>query len=368
MKLVCLLAYFLAYLIAGECKIHQLKSANEKGLKKRPLHQKKSLGIHNFEPIVVAAEASVPSSSVVVPPSSNNSVKVLQLAFYGSLGCIMPYLPMYYKSLGISPGYIGFFGAITPAINFLVSPLWGMLADTTNSHKQIMLLTFIGSVIVRCACAYKPKNLIWLSFLVALSAILSAPVKPLMDSAVMSLLTDKADYGKFRVFGQMGFGIGAYVGGLFLGKEMQKMFIVHALLSTVTACIMLNFTPKPTLLKEGRKGFFFTEKVKEKLDIKTCLKLVGSDHQILIFFFVVFLIGVSSGVVENFAYVRLLEIGTTSDQIGICRLVSSISGAPMFWLSGNLTKAIGVDGVMTMSLLSYCLRFFINFFIRLRSI
>lgn len=31
----------------------------------------------------------------------------------------------------------------------------------------------------------------------------------------------------------------------------------------------------------------------------------------------------------------------------------------MFWLSGRLTKAIGVDGVMTMSLLSYTLRFLI---------
>ena len=79
----------------------------------------------------------------------------------------------------------------------------------------------------------------------------------------------------------------------------------------------------------------------------------------MIFFFVVFLIGVSSGILENFAYVRITEIGATGKHFGIFRLVSSLAGAPMFWLSGHMTKVIGVDGVMTLSLLSYTIRFLI---------
>ena len=40
----------------------------------------------------------------------------------------MPYIPMYYKSLGVSANFIGILGAITPAITFIASPLWGLLA------------------------------------------------------------------------------------------------------------------------------------------------------------------------------------------------------------------------------------------------
>ena len=35
---------------------------------------------------------------------------------------------MYYKSLGVSANFIGILGAITPAITFIASPLWGLLA------------------------------------------------------------------------------------------------------------------------------------------------------------------------------------------------------------------------------------------------
>ena len=70
-------------------------------------------------------------------------------------------------------------------------------------------------------------------------------------------------------------------------------------------------------------------------------------------------IGISSGIIENFAYVRAAELGASGRCIGVCRLVSSLAGAPMFWLSGQVTKAIGVNGVLTLSLTSYLLRFLI---------
>lgn len=99
--------------------------------------------------------------------------------------------------------HIGILGAITPAITFIVSPIWGIVADTTGRHKRIMLLTFIGSVMLRCLLAIQKGNIILLAILVASSALLNAPVKPLMDSAVMSMLKDKSDYGKSRLFGQL---------------------------------------------------------------------------------------------------------------------------------------------------------------------
>lgn len=73
-------------------------------------------------------------------PSSLQTINILMLLFYGTLGAVMPYLPIYYRFLGVSDAQIGILGAISPAITFLVSPLWGALADTTgNSNRTIII-------------------------------------------------------------------------------------------------------------------------------------------------------------------------------------------------------------------------------------
>lgn len=96
----------------------------------------------------------------------------------------------------------------------------------------------------------------------------------------------------------------------------------------------------------------------KKTDIKGGLRLLGKNSDALIFFFLVFVIGTSSGCIENFAYVRVREVGGTGNNMGILRLVSSLAGAPMFWFSGPMTDALGTDVVLALSLLAYVARFF----------
>lgn len=66
----------------------------------------------------------------------------------------------------------------------------------------------------------------------------------------------------------------------------------------------------------------------------------------------------SSGIIENFAYVRISEVGgSRGNCLGVCRLVSSLAGGPIFYLSGAITNKIGINNVLSLSLVSYVLRF-----------
>jgi MFS transporter, PPP family, 3-phenylpropionic acid transporter len=85
---------------------------------------------------------------------------------------------------------------------------------------------------------------------------------------------------------------------------------------------------------------------------------------VLFFFFLVLVVGISSGVIENFAYVRMREVGGSGKEMGLSRLVSSLAGAPMFWFSGTLTEALGADRVIVLSLVSYVVRFLIYAFMQ----
>ena len=80
---------------------------------------------------------------------------------------------------------------------------------------------------------------------------------------------------------------------------------------------------------------------------------------VVVFFVAVFMAGLSSGIIETFAYVRILEVGGTGRDLGLCRLASSVAGGPMFWLSGAISRALGVNTIIMITFVSYVLRFMI---------
>lgn len=302
---------------------------------------------------VGAASAPVAADEARRKATTLITIKALFLLFYGSLGSVMPYLPVYYHALGLPDKQIGLLGAITPAVTFVVAPLWGALADQTGRPKDVLIFTFVMSVVTRLLFVWR-TTFGWLSVLVFITAILNAPVRPLLDSSVLALLDDKKEYGKQRLWGQFGFGLaGCCVGPLLMSKRFggyKAAFMAHAMISVPTLLIMMRFQPKP--------------QKKESPRFREGLVLLARNPDAVIFFTMVFVIGVSSGVIENFAYKRLRECGGEGTVMGVSRFVSSLTGVPMFWYSGHITKRLSVMGVLILSLVSYVLRFFIYASIR----
>jgi len=217
-----------------------------------------------------------------------------------------------------------------------------------------MIATFVGSVVLRCFMGYiDNKDVMLLGLVVGLSAVLFAPVRPLLDSATMAMFEDKSQYGKSRLFGQVGFGLGSFMVGPLLGAaHIKLMFLVQAALALPTTVLMtaIPATAKSTQSASAQK----TERTAQMQDLYAVLR----DPAVGFFFLAVFLMGLSSGIIENFAFVRMSEVsGTGTLAMTISRLLSSLAGGPMFWLSGAIIKAIGTPAVMILTLLSYVVRF-----------
>ena len=240
---------------------------------------------------------------------------------------------------------------MTPAVTFLASPIWGAIVDSTGQYKTIMLLTFIASVLTRLLTIQSNVrgNIVLFTIVVALSAVFSAPVKPIMDSAAMGLLKDKADYGRTRLFGQLGFGVGSYITGFFLSKVAESLFYVQAALAVPAAILMIRFNPKQ-IEKEKEK--------ESKVSLKEGLSYTLKDINMLVFFAMVFVIGASAGLIETFGYVRLVELNAKQNNcIGTLRLVSSLVGGPMFHFAGPIARRIGIHGILSLTLLAFVARF-----------
>lgn len=348
-------------------------------------------------------------------------IKLLFIAYYSSLGALMPYLPVYYHSLGHSGQAIGLLGAVKPLTTFLVAPLWGIISDYYQKPGFIMQLTFLSSLVLQLLLPLN-DSVHYLVAMVFITAVFNAPVKSLIDSMVMDKLNkdDRGQYGRLRLYGQLGFGLGSSIVGTFITNRSfvpvapstsapppgMNQFIQGTMevieeigaasaateQSTKKAIETLSYLLQSSIQKlsnmRGYKlafvayGFmsipaFLAMKAFQRFDSgEVTPKSSGTESKIkgsprilqginmllhnadaMLFFFLVLIVGITSGIIENFAYVRLREVGGTGKEMGICRLVSSLSGAPMFWFSGPLTEKLGADRVLVLSLISYIFRF-----------
>lgn len=363
-------------------------------------------------------EANNPTAPAPASKKVLQSMRLLYLTYYASLGALLPYLPVFFHSLGHPGSAIGLLGAVKPFTTFLVAPLWGILSDRSNNHVSTLQFTFVSSLIFQLLVGMN-STLNGLIISVFMAAALNAPVKSLIDNIVMSKLTseeDKYQFGRMRLWGQLGFGVGSSLVGSLLSafpsdsatgntaptasfstpvptlekaetaavstckactalvemtrnllgrtrplKGYEWAFFAHAVLSIPVFFCIRAFQPRKEdlVLEEGTKKKNGGEvEEKKKTDIGEGLRLLTKNKDALIFFFLVFVIGTSSGCIENFAYVRVREVGGTGNNMGILRLVSSLAGAPMFWFSGPVTEALGTDVVLVLSLLGYVARFF----------
>ncbi|OEU12306.1 MFS general substrate transporter, partial [Fragilariopsis cylindrus CCMP1102] len=255
-------------------------------------------------------------------------IRILFFTYYASLGSLLPYLPVYYHSLGHGGQIIGMLGAIKPFTTFLVAPLWGVISDQSGSPFRVLYFTFLISLVGQLLVSWR-HDPSWIMYMVFITALFNAPVKSLLDSMVMANIKNSKLYGRLRLWGQLGFGVGSSVVGIILSKsqqaqQQQQDSSLGDTTATVAAAIAILF----------------------------------HNSDALLFFFLVLVVGISSGVIENFAYVRIREVGGGGREMGLSRLVSSMAGAPMFWFSGPLTELLGADRVLAFSLINYVVRYF----------
>ena len=306
------------------------------------------------------------SPSAEKDPAALPLLRLTYFCFFFSLGSLLPYLPVYYHQLSLPGRVIGYLGAITPFTTFVFSPLWGYLADFNNSAKSILLFCYTLSVLLRASMPFFAKTPDLLMLNVLLMSIFNAPVKSLLDSTSMSLIP-RGSYGRLRLYGQLGFGVGSSGMGILLSKgpgsslNFNNAFRLHFAASLPTIGIAW-YLRKTANAEKKRKAIEEVAPKRVRPNFRAGLKLVLNTPTFLLFFFLTFTIGLNSGIIENFASIRMREVGGTGRDLSMSRFFSAAAGVPMFWHAGTISKKLGTPLVLTMTLVAYSLRFFIYSF------
>ena len=254
------------------------------------------------------------------------------LAYFAAANGLVTFRNAYFQEIGLSGGEMGFLGALLIGGGLLAQPLWGMVADTFNATKQVLL---IGIVMSGLAALLFPlaDTVTWtlqLLIVATLSvSVFRAPIVPVITSMVLS---EGIEYGHVRAVGSLAFGIGSFiVGWVITVTGLTAIFYVYALGMGVLFVTVLRIDdPSADMSPDLRRD---------------ALSLLG-NRQFALLLVVGIIVGSVISADAAFLSVYMLELTGSDDLTGIAWLVKTVGEASLF----VAVTAIGFDNRTLLSM------------------
>jgi len=263
--------------------------------------------------------------------------KAFYLLYYGAAASLLPFLPIYYQSIGLSGKEIGVLVAIPPLLMLVGAPLWGGLADATHQHKRLLMLAVSLALISVVALSLTSRFVIFIP-VVAAYALFIAPVMPLIDNTVMEMLGERrSKYGKQRFWGAVGWGIAALLVGWWVERSgLHWTFIIYIVVMSA-GLLVIWFLP----VRQTSIGSKFWQGLRSLL----------LNWQWAIFLLLVFIGGTILSMISSFLFLYLNDMSASKTVMGLSLTVATISEMPVLFFSEHILKRWSARGLLTFALL-----------------
>ena len=264
--------------------------------------------------------------------------------FYFTLGASMLYFSQFFEIVNISGGQSGMIFAIGSFLAMAFQPVLGYINDKTKKSKEI-LITITGVIFITLFLMNYINSFMGILILYSFYAIAVFCEMPLMDT--VSLTTHYA-FGKIRLWGSIGFAVGALVSGKVIEIFGSSSFLyLGAAASIITGIIILKIPVKINNLHGDD----------EKVDLK---KLLTNKRYIVFVMVSILFLGTNNGHNSYFA-VYFKEIGGSMALLGTTIFLMTLSEVPFIGVSTKLISKKGVEFVVTLAVLCMTVRWGVYF-------
>ncbi len=256
---------------------------------------------------------------------------------YAGMAMVLPYMVLFYQSLGFNGPQIGLVAGITPLITMLFAPFWTGLADASGRHRLILSLTLLGAVltitIIPAFTAFIPILL-----LAVLYAAFTAPANAFADSATMYMLRDeKEKYGQVRVGGTIGFGISALLAGMLVQSFSLKIaFYGCAVLLLASLAFSQKLVHNPHRASQQAGADF---------------RLLLSNPRWLLFLAMAFAGGIAIAGNNTYFFPYLKELGAPESLMGLALTIGTLTEIPVLFFGHYLLRRFKPYGLLILAML-----------------
>ncbi len=244
--------------------------------------------------------------------------------FFSSVGLWFPFLNLHYQqNVGLGQQQIGLLSALSTLVTVIGSPLWAGVADRLNLHKRLLTLILIVAPI-ELVILVLARDFGVLIGLVCVQALISAPISPLADSAVLELLGDeKHRYGSLRFWGSVGFGLTAFAGGFIIERfGINTAMVGYLLLMWLAAAATTRLPRSPAIVQPK---------------LRDLSRILGDSRWIMLVLALV-LVGICAASLMSFFPLYMADLGGSTSWYGFTTFGSSVSELPVFFLAPLLIQ------------------------------
>jgi MFS transporter, PPP family, 3-phenylpropionic acid transporter len=283
----------------------------------------------------------------------------LRILYFFAFACQSAWLPIFADYLG-GKGFtgfrLGFILSITPAMMFLVQPIYGYIADKVGYKKTLLIasalasVSFLGYII--------QGGFFYMAGVTILMSLFFNTTQPVLDSLALQLTNknSKFSYGSLRIAGAAGWSfMGIVTGYLIDNINTQVIFIIAAVAMAVTFLFALGLST-------------YANNVTEEKDDTPALKQIGtllSNAQFLKFLIGVVFISIAATTIWNFYSSYMKEDnGATATIVGYGIALQGLCELPLFYFSAQIIKFFGLKKTLLITLLATALRMWLYSTIR----
>ena len=281
-------------------------------------------------------------------PNQSNSrrqdtlFKTFYFLFFAGLAALMPFLALYYEGLGLSGRQIGVLTAIPPLIALFAASLWGGLADATHQHRRLLGLAMAGAIVCVLALS-QASSFLLLGVLIVGYAFFFAPINPLVDNSAMEMLGErKNQYGQLRLWGAIGWGVSApLIGRLVETHGLRWSFLGYALIMALGLVVILRLPISENSISSSFWHGF---------------RVLMARRRWILFLIVVFVAGLGAGILNNYLFLYMNQLGASETLMGLALTVATLSELTVFALSGRMLQRWGTGRMLAASIVAMVIR------------
>ena len=265
-------------------------------------------------------------------------------AFMGGWGFVLPFVNLFYVSLGLSGTQIGTIGSLSAMVGLVVSPI---VVTEIKKLPQARLILQLSLVFGALGYFLLGQQTLFAAILVIIffHAVITAGIMPTSDAMAVSV-SQEADtgYGSVRVWASVGWIISVLLSGWLI-----EHFGFRAAFTSVAVMWVLG----SGLLWLIQPRYFIARKDIElsKPSLKTAFQHILHDRTLLGFAIAIIFIGFLNNGVLQFENVFLSQLGATKQLISIAGILSAIVELPFMIYADRYVRRVGAPHVLLLALI-----------------
>lgn len=252
------------------------------------------------------------------------------------------FLPPYLQSKGLDSIQIGIVMACGAVISIIAQPFWGFVSDRRKTVKNVLILLICGNFLAASGF-FSMEHFVTIAMFFAIFMFFNSATGALTETLVISYAHEqKIEYGKIRLWGEVGVGLSALLLGIFVDRlGLGYMWIIYSSL-LAAAFIMIN------TLKDSAS-------TPVPVDFKALGKLF-IQPKLLCFLALVMTVSIPHRMNDIMLSLYFNEMGAPESMLGYAWVVATFSTVPALLLIGRLMKRWNEMLILVVAALAYSVR------------